>query len=134
MSKIPLEGYCYHFGCPIDSHSPRNRNLLDQHIKDTKIIVRLCRQYNLKLVYASTVGVQCPDHDTQYKTTKIIAESMLDPDRDLIWRIPRVYSLDRSRGLIPQLKQGLMPNPGNILQWAKLIIEIRISKFTPEQN
>lgn len=62
----------------------------------------------------------CPDPDTHYRTTKILAENMLDPKIDLIWRIPRVYSLDRSRGLIPQLKNNSMPRPDAKLRWVKL--------------
>lgn len=120
LPYLPLEGYCYHFGCPIDSHSARNRALLNQHIEDTRVIVDLCRRCNLKLVYASSAAVRCHEPDTQYKQTKIIAESLLDPTKDLIWRIPRVYSLDRDNGLISELKQGIMPRPNNTLMWVKL--------------
>ena len=74
----------------------------------------------MKLIYASSEAVRCPDPDTQYKQTKIIAESLLDPAKDLIWRIPRVYSLDRDNGLISELKQGIMPRPNNTLMWVKL--------------
>ena len=120
LPYLPLEGYCYHFGCPINSHSERNRALLNQHIEDTKVIVDLCRRYNLKLIYASSEAVRCNEPDTQYKQAKIIAESFLDPSKDLIWRIPRVYSWDRNRGLIAELKEGNMPRPNNTLMWVKL--------------
>ena len=117
---LPLEGYCYHFGCPIDSHSRRNQQLLEQHIEDTKVLIGLCRQYGLKMVYASSEAVRCADPDTQYKQTKLEVEGMLDPEQDLIWRIPRVYSLDRDRGLIPELKAGIMPRHNAMLAWVKL--------------
>lgn len=117
---LPLEGYCYHFGCPIDSHSRRNQHLLEQHIKDSETIVHLCRQHGLKLVYASSEAVRCSDPDTQYRQTKSIVEGMLDPARDLIWRIPRVYSWDRGKGLVAELKEGLMPRPNAMLAWVKL--------------
>lgn len=117
LTRIPLEGYCYHFGCPIDSSTEHNRNMLKKHIEDTKELVKECRTNNLKLVYASSCEVYMPTDDTQYRTTKIFAESLLDPRKDLIWRIPRVYSSDRDRGLIPQLKAGIMPRPNNVLEW-----------------
>ena len=120
LPRLPLEGYCYHFGCPIDSHSRHNQRLLEQHLEDTRVIAQLCRHYGLKLVYASSQEVMAPSGDTQYRTTKMLAESLLDPKKDLIWRIPRVYSLDRDRGLISELKQGKMPRPNNTLQWVKL--------------
>lgn len=72
------------------------------------------------MVYASSEAVRCNDPDTHYKQTKSIAEGLLDPSKDLIWRIPRVYSWDRSRGLIAELKEGLMPKPNNTLMWVKL--------------
>ena len=118
--SVPLEGYCYHFGCPIDSHTERNRELLDKHLKDTEDIIKKCRKFNLKLVYASSMAVCCPCSDTQYRTAKMLVESMLDPKLDLIWRIPRVYSYDRPRGLVYELKQGLMPRPENVIQWVYL--------------
>lgn len=72
------------------------------------------------MVYASSAAVRCHEPDTQYKQAKIIAESLLDPTKDLIWRIPRVYSLDRDKGLISELKQGIMTRPNNMLMWVKL--------------
>lgn len=132
LPHIPLDGYCYHFGCPIDSSCPRNRALLDQHLDDTLKIVKECRKKGLKLVYASSCEVVCPTGDTHYRTTKILAEAMMDPNKDLIWRIPRVYSIDRARGLIPQLKMGNMPRPDNVISWVHLddFIEDFVSSLT----
>lgn len=120
LPYVPLEGYCYHFGCPIDSHSSRNRALLEKHINDTKDIIKKCRKFNLKMIYASSMTTAAPCNDTQYKITKILVESMLDPTQDLIWRIPRILSLDRKRGLLETLRSGKMYNPNNTVEFVHI--------------
>lgn len=61
-----------------------------------------------------------PCNDTQYKITKILVESMLDPTKDLIWRIPRILSLDRKRGLLETLRSGNMYNPNNTVEFVHI--------------
>lgn len=120
LPRLPLEGYCYHFGCPIDSSTDHNRKMLAKHVEDTKDLVKQCRELGLKMVYASSCELYMPTDDIQYRVTKIQAEALLDPAKDLIWRIPRVYSFDRDRGLIPRLKAGDMPRPNALLEWVHI--------------
>lgn len=103
-SGLPLEGYCYHFGCPIDGFTEDNVQKLREHIKDTHEILAVARKFDLKLVYASSMEVVSPTEDCVYNEVKYAVEQMLDVSKDIIWRVPRVYSYSRPNGLMRVLR------------------------------
>lgn len=94
--------YIFHFG------SPNNMNgAIENIIQGTNNIVALANQQKAKLVYASTKGIR-EEHLNKYEQAKKTATMIVKHSCQsfVILIIPRVYSRDRSDGLIGAIKNG----------------------------
>ena len=103
------DNLCLFFMTPIDIKNEEDeiRYLNSQMVLDHA--VELCQNYNLKLIYASSLAVEF--EDSKYTEFKRRDETYIQChlNKYAIFRIPRVYSPDRNKGLIYQLKNNQVP-------------------------
>lgn len=112
-----------HFASPSDSEGFKDENrLYNANITLTTELIELAKKLNCKLVFASTMGVHNPNN--LYCILKLQAEELIKNNlKDyLIIRIPRVYSKDRDKGLIKDIKNNVIPEEdyNKIIQFADL--------------
>lgn len=98
---------CLFFCTPIDVLSSEDYKRYKQSQRLLLQAISECKSKGLKMIYASSMGVY---EDTQYSKFKLQDESLVQGLREyLIYRIPRVYSSDRDKGLISLLRHDLVP-------------------------
>lgn len=112
-----------HFASPSDSEGFKDeKRLYNANITLTSELIELAKKLNCKLVFASTMGVHNPNN--LYCNLKLQAEELIKNNlKDyLIIRIPRVYSKDRDKGLIKDIKNNIIPEEdyNKIIQFADL--------------
>ena len=100
---------CFFFMTPIDikNEKDENRYLNSQMALDHAIM--LCQKYNLKLIYASSLAAKFEDNEYEKFKRKDENYIQCELNNYAIFRIPRVYSSDRRKGLIYQLKNDQIP-------------------------
>lgn len=96
-----------HFASPSDSEGFKDeKRLYDANITLTLELIKLAKLSNAKLVFASTMGVHNPNNlycNLKFQAEQLIKDNLKDY---LIIRIPRVYSKDRNKGLIRDIKEN----------------------------
>lgn len=112
-----------HFASPSDSEGFKDeQRLYDANITLTSELIELSKKLKCKLVFASSMGVHNPNN--LYCNLKLKAEQLIkDNLKDyLIIRIPRVYSKDRDKGLIRDIKNNTIPKEdySKIVQFADI--------------
>lgn len=100
----------WNFACPTDNFEANLDKLLDT-VELSRKCVEFCTNNNIKLIYASSWGSQTIQFSTGYEklygALKLVGEYISQQlPNSLILRIPRVYSLDKTKGLIKELKDG----------------------------
>lgn len=100
----------WNFACPTDNFEANLDKLLDT-VELSRKCVKFCKENDVKLIYASSWGSQTIQFSTGYEklygALKLVCEYISQQLQDaLILRIPRVYSSDKNKGLIKELKEG----------------------------
>lgn len=113
----------FHFASPSDSEGFKDeQRLYDANITLTSELIELSKKLKCKLIFASSMGVHNPNN--LYCNLKLQAEQLIkDNLKDyLIIRIPRVYSKDRDKGLIRDIKNNTIPKEdySKIVQFADI--------------
>ena len=99
----------FFFSTPIDI---KNDNDLNKYKNSQNLLndaINLCKKYKLKMIYASTEAVLY--ESSLYKEYKLQDEKNIITNLEdfVIFRIPRVYSHDRNKGLIQNLRDKKIP-------------------------
>ena len=100
----------WNFGCPTDDFEANFDRLIDT-VELSRNCVKFCSENNVKLIYASSWGAQyihfTSGFEKLYGALKLVNEFIVQrcPD-SLILRIPRVYSYNKNKGIIKELKDG----------------------------
>lgn len=100
----------WNFACPTDDFEANFDRLLDT-VDLTKECAKFCADNGVKLIYASSWGSQyihlSYGLEKLYGALKLVNEFICQQlPNSLILRIPRVYSLDKNKGIIKELKDG----------------------------
>jgi len=93
-----------HFASPIDNTDVSRT--ASSIITGTMNMLNICKQYDAKFVFASTMGVYGHETDDVYCSCKLAMENYITSlyNNYIILRIPRVYSECRNKGLIKLIK------------------------------
>lgn len=99
-----------HFASPSDNTEFQDRHRTITTIVDgTTNMLRIARENNCKIVYASTQGVEFIDKVVNdYVVSKLCMENYIKVsyNKYVILRIPRVYSKCRKKGLMKQIREN----------------------------
>lgn len=95
-----------HFASPSDKEDFKNPYIHKTMIDGTINMVDLAKRNNAHFVFASTMGIYQLEND--YCIFKYCMEKYIQKELSSysILRIPRVYSSDREKGLIKQIKEN----------------------------
>lgn len=127
--------YCYqdflnvdmviHFASPSDKEDFKKPYMHKTMIDGTINMIDLAKRNEAHFVFASTMGVHTLEND--YCIFKYAMEKYIQKELNSysILRIPRVYSKDRNKGLIKQIKQ----NNINVNDMNNIIEYITIEDF-----
>ena len=102
----------YHFAGPSDVYDFKDERKTVTTILGGSInMLRLAKENNCRLVFASTMGVLTEAEHNIYTMCKLTIERLIQSTccDYLILRIPRVYSKCRNKGLMKQLRLGHVP-------------------------
>jgi nucleoside-diphosphate-sugar epimerase len=103
----------YHFAGPSDRCDFKDKYKTTTTIIDGTInMVRLTKEHDATLVFASTMGVHTYDINDMYCSCKRAMEHYIQSNlkKYYILRIPRVYSKCRQKGLMKQLRNDTVPD------------------------
>lgn len=115
----------YHFAGPSDRCDFKDKYKTATTIIDGTInMVRLAKEHDAALVFASTMGVHTYDVHDMYCSCKRAMEHYIESilTKYHILRIPRVYSKSRKKGLMRQLRyKSVRPQDmNNVVQFLPL--------------
>ena len=95
----------YFFASPIEIKNIDDFNNSYTSLISLMKIVDYCKIHNNKLIFASSMAVIYDN--TEYSCIKKLQENYIQKlDNYLIFRFPRTYSQDRTKGLIPKLQNN----------------------------
>ena len=100
----------WNFACPTDDFEANFDRLIDT-VELARNCAKFCAENDVKLIYASSWGSQyihfTSGFEKLYGALKLVNEFITQQcPNSMILRIPRVYSYDKSKGLIKELKEG----------------------------
>lgn len=118
-----------HFACPNDYNDKKDEHrLVTTAIDGTLNMIELSKQLDCKFVYSSTKAV-CFEKDTTdyYANCKLAMENYISVTHGnyLNLRIPRVYDKSKTKGLMRQLRENIVPES----DYDKIIDHITINEF-----
>lgn len=107
--KIIPDDLIIHFASPSDKYDFNKSDMHRTMIDGTVNMVNLAKRMNAHFVFASTMGIYELNDD--YSIFKYAMEKYIQRELNsyCILRIPRVYSSDRPKGLIKQIKEDSIP-------------------------
>lgn len=95
----------YFFASPIEIKNIDDFNNSYTSLISLMKIVDYCKIHNNKLIFASSMAVLYDN--TEYSCIKKLQENYIQKlENYLIFRFPRTYSKDRTKGLIPKLQNN----------------------------
>lgn len=112
FNSVPSMDILIHLACPSDRYGFKNRERLATSLVDGTInAINVAKKHNAILLYASTMGVYQLDVDTMYRVGKLAMEQYIQSvyTKYIILRIPRVYDMNRDKGLMKMLKMNQVP-------------------------
>lgn len=127
--------YIFHAGSPaanLDNYD--NNYIIDSIIKGTRNAISLSNHSGSPLINFSTKGIFITTSKNLYEESKkqafIEVINSCNSYCNLI--IPRIYSKDRQKGLIPKLRDGLIPDSEldkrlQYLDLAKFLLQLRVN-------
>lgn len=102
----------WHFASPSEDIEFRDDlNTFKSIVIGTANIIALCKKNNIKLIFASSLAADLPEHQIcNYGKYKKLAEKMIiySGIDYCILKIPRVYGKDRKKGLMKKINQNLI--------------------------
>lgn len=113
----------WYFACPTDLNKTLNKCKLIQTPKLTLDLIELCNESGSKLIYASSEGALNIEDSRiwqkAYNALKFVNTLQITElcDEYLILYIPRVYSADRTSGLMELLRKGQIPKVDKKLEY-----------------
>jgi len=118
-----------HFACPNDYNDKKDEHrLVTTAINGTLNMIELSNRLNCKFIYSSTKAV-CFEKDTTdyYANCKLAMENYISVTHGnyLNLRIPRVYDKSKTKGLMRQLRENIVPES----DYDKVIDHITIDEF-----
>lgn len=109
----------YFFASPIEIKNIDDFNNSYTSLISLMKIVDYCKIHNNKLIFASSMAVIYDN--TEYSCIKKLQENYIQKlDNYLIYRFPRTYSRDRTKGLIPKLQNNEITYLNEYITYADL--------------
>lgn len=109
----------YFFASPVSIKNEDDFNNSYTSLISLMKIVDYCKIHNNKLIFASSMAVIYDN--TEYSCIKKLQENYIQKlDNYLIYRFPRTYSRDRTKGLIPKLQNNEIQNLDTVVKYADL--------------
>jgi nucleoside-diphosphate-sugar epimerase len=117
---------------------------IEKDIDRNKLIIRLGAKFNIPILYASSEVILDDSDNSIYKHVK--EQCLFDYntlcDKSVIMHIPRVYSADRERGLMPKLLKGKIPEEDlnkeiefiDIKDFLKIIEDLLLNRIIFDYN
>lgn len=104
-----LDNFCLFFMTPISIENNNDLNKYNDSQLKLKEAILLCNENNLKFLYASSEAIL--KENSIYSRKKIEDEQCIKKylNNYIVFRIPRVYSQNRNKGLIYKIKNNLIP-------------------------
>lgn len=109
----------YFFASPIEIKNIDDFNNSYTSLISLMKIVDYCKIHNNKLIFASSMAVIYDN--TEYSCIKKLQENYIQKlENYLIFRFPRTYSRDRTKGLIPKLQNNEITYLNEYITYADL--------------
>lgn len=109
----------YFFASPVSIKNEDDFNNSYTSLISLMKIVDYCKIHNNKLIFASSMAVIYDN--TEYSCIKKLQENYIQKlDNYLIYRFPRTYSRDRTKGLIPKLQNNEITYLNEYITYADL--------------
>lgn len=109
----------YFFASPIEIKNIDDFNNSYTSLISLMKIVDYCKIHNNKLIFASSMAVIYDN--TEYSCIKKLQENYIQKlENYLIYRFPRTYSRDRTKGLIPKLQNNEITYLNEYITYADL--------------